>query len=191
MFTKYKKKIEPLIAIIAQPFLSWNPNILTLLSVLFAGIFVISLSWHNFSIAAISWIGVVFDALDGYVARGKAKVTAFGAFFDSTTDRISDFCYISAFGFAELIDWKLVTLALVTTFLISYIKARSESLLVSKRVLDRGFMQRSERLVFVFVTFLLFAFHVPYIALLLFLLFIVLNVVTIFQRIYVAYQCLQ
>lgn len=188
MFTKYKKKIEPLIAIIAQPFLSWNPNILTLLSVLFAGLFVISLSWHNFPLAALSWIGVLFDALDGYVAREKAKVTAFGAFFDSTTDRISDFCYVSAFGFAELVDWRLVAFALLTTFLISYIKARSESLVLAKKALVRGFMQRSERLAFLFVTFLLFALHMPYIAFLVFILLIVLNVVTVFQRIDIAYH---
>lgn len=183
MITQFKKHLEPLLHIIAQPVLSINPHILTLVSVIFAFLFAFLLSWNMYLLAAISWIGVIFDALDGYVARKKEKVTKFGAFFDSTMDRISDFFYISAFGFAGFIPWYIVSIALITTFLISYTKARGESLMDGKIISD-GWMQRTERLIILFVVFLLYVLDYNNLGLGLFILFIGLNIVTCLQRIY-------
>lgn len=190
MITKFKKQLEPVIAIIAQPFLSWNPHMLTLLSVIFACAFFVSLVMHNYFFAAIAWVGVIFDALDGYVARKKGKTSQFGAFFDSTMDRISDFFFISAFGFAGLISWPLVMTALLSTFLISYAKARGESLLPKDRQITDGIMQRTERLVVLFVVFLLFVGDLPYFALVLFSLLVGLTLLTFLQRVLLARKLL-
>lgn len=161
------------------------------MSLIFAVLFVASLSWHNYTLATVSWIGIIFDAIDGYVARRKGKVTSFGAFFDSTTDRLSDFFFVSAFGFAGFVAWNVVVFALLTTFLISYIKARAESLLPVGSVIQEGLMQRTERLLLLFVIFLLFVFNLPYIALVVYILFIVLNIMTIIQRVAVVHHHLR
>ena len=181
MLTKFKKYLEPFVSIIAQPFLSINPNILTALSALFAGLFVITMMVHVYLLAGLFWIGVVFDAIDGYVARKTNTVTKFGAFFDSTMDRISDFFYLSAFGFAGFISWPVVSIAVLTTFLISYTKARGESLSGEKSVVE-GIMQRTERLAFLFVCFLLFVFGLDKLGLMVYVLLICLCIVTFFQR---------
>lgn len=127
-------------------------------------------------------MGVIFDALDGYVARKSGKVTKFGAFFDSTVDRISDFLCISAFGFAGVIPWWLVSLALVTSFLISYTKARGEHVFPDV-VITAGIMQRSERLLAVFIIFIAVLVKWSEIVLVLFYIFILLNTITVWQRI--------
>ena len=138
--------------------------------------------YHSYLFAGLSWLGIIFDALDGYVARKAGKVSSFGAFFDSTVDRVSDFFYISAFGFAGFISWPLVTFALLTTFLISYVKARGEGLLPKTINLQEGVMQRTERLGLLVFIFLLFISQFVQFATMLFVLFIVLNFITIMQR---------
>jgi len=189
MLTKFKKYLEPVLFIIAQPFLSINPNILTGVSVIFALLFAISLSKHMYALAAISWIGIIFDALDGYVARKTNKVTKFGAFFDSTMDRISDFFYVSAFGFAGLVPWTGVSFAIVTTFLVSYTKARGESLLPGSKIVN-GITQRTERLLLLFLCFALFALGFNNVGLVFFVLLIILNGTTVIQRILKAKELL-
>lgn len=183
MITKFKKQVEPIIAIIAYPFLSWNPHLLTSISVLSSILFAFFLTNHNFLLAGISWIGVVFDALDGYVARKRGKATDFGAFFDSTMDRISDFFYITAFGFAGFIPWSLVSLVFLVSLLISYTKARGESLLPKGVQIKEGVMQRTERLVGLFLVFILFLLKIPTFGIYLFSLLFVLNIITVLQRI--------
>ena len=77
--------------------------------------------------------------------------SGFGAFLDSSIDRISDFFYL--FGFWVLC-WRLQRMVLATalmfsaflfTFMISYIKARGESLGVR---CDKGLMERGWRTLF-------------------------------------------
>src|SRR6185312_962192 len=95
MISKFKKNLEPLLSIIAHPFLSWNPHFLPALSLLFAGIFFVGIFLHIYWISIVSIVGFLFDAIDGYVARKQNKVTPFGGFLDSTLDRIADFLFIT------------------------------------------------------------------------------------------------
>ena len=155
---------------------------MTLVSVGSAILFAYFLAEHNYLLAGLSWVGVIFDALDGYVARKKGKVTQFGAFFDSTMDRIADFCYITAFGFAGLISWPFVSLVLLTSFLISYTKARGESLLPKDVVIKEGFMQRTERVALLFIVFLLFLGQQNVLGVIVYIALLVFNTITFFQR---------
>lgn len=92
-------------------------------------------------------IGGLGDLLDGPLARLTGKAGPFGAFLDSTVDRYSDFFLFGgiAYSFAreEAWGWFLISLGiLLGTFVTSYAKARSESLIPSCSV---GFLERAER----------------------------------------------
>jgi CDP-diacylglycerol--glycerol-3-phosphate 3-phosphatidyltransferase len=75
---------------------------------------------------AVLLLGTLSDTLDGQIARLAGGGTRFGAFLDSTLDRLSDAAlavaaiYLGAF-------WSGTTL-LVGSFLVSYIRAKAESL---------------------------------------------------------------
>ena len=89
------------------------------------------------------------DMLDGAVARIGGKGSKFGAFLDSTTDRVSDFALWAgiAFGYAwldkpNLTFMLLAMIAFLNAFMISYTKARAEDLIEKCPV---GYWQRGER----------------------------------------------
>lgn len=92
------------------------------------------------------WISALMDPIDGTVARLSGKVTRFGALFDSTLDRYSEFFVFFGFLFYFGSGWMFVTvmLALMGSIMVSYIKARAEGL---GRKEVRGLMQRPERLI--------------------------------------------
>jgi CDP-diacylglycerol---glycerol-3-phosphate 3-phosphatidyltransferase len=89
------------------------------------------------------------DMADGQVARRVGRVTAFGAFLDSTLDRYSDLAlYMGLVVYYTLIGrsfyMMLAAVAMASSFMVSYSRARAESLIPSCKV---GFMERPERLV--------------------------------------------
>src|SRR5437899_12673150 len=94
-----------------------------------------------------------FDLVDGRVARASNQVTRFGGFFDSVVDRYSD----AALFFGLLVFYSrgdrffyvvLTAFVMVSAIMVSYTRARAESLIGSCRV---GFMERPERLVLVII----------------------------------------
>jgi len=93
----------------------------------------------------------LLDILDGQVARGGGMVSTFGAFFDSTLDRIGEAVLYAgiAIYFQVAVQQALPVLgvflsiaALTGSFLVSYTRARAEGLGVDCRV---GLAQRPER----------------------------------------------
>jgi len=104
--------------------------------------------------AAATIIGAgIFDMVDGRVARATGQVTQFGAFFDSVIDRYSDLAlffgllvyYARAGRFFYIV---LVAVVMTGSVMVSYTRARAESLIGSCKV---GFMERPERIVLVFI----------------------------------------
>lgn len=99
--------------------------------------------------AAVLFLAGFLDMADGQVARRAGRVTAFGAFLDSTLDRYSDLgLYMGLVVHYTLIGrpfyMALAAVAMASSFMISYSRARAESLIPSCKV---GFMERPERLV--------------------------------------------
>lgn len=97
-------------------------------------------------------VSAVLDSLDGMLARKMGIASDFGAFLDSSLDRVGDFFYLASFWvlFAKLGQGlfgpsALAMAALLTTFLISYTKARAEGLGYECRA---GFMGRAQRIVY-------------------------------------------
>lgn len=92
----------------------------------------------------------LFDLLDGTMARMSGRSSAFGAFFDSTLDRVADACVFGAVmlyfaGPGDLVLGQAAALfCLVTGVTVSYARARAESLGFQARV---GLMERADRLV--------------------------------------------
>jgi len=108
---------------------------------------------------------VLFDLVDGAMARAKGKGTPFGAVLDSTCDRIADGAL-----FAALTWWALgvgqarvlgvaALICLVAGQLVSYIKARAEG--VGLTVVG-GLVERAERLILALVGTGLAGLGVPY-----------------------------
>ena len=103
----------------------------------------------------------VTDTLDGQVARGGAMVTKFGAFYDSTLDRVGDgatFIGIGAFFLtAPDVAYRIPAVvacmvAILSSLLVSYARARAEGLGIDCKV---GIAQRAERILLVGVCSLL------------------------------------
>ena len=98
---------------------------------------------------------VFSDIMDGYMARASGKVSTFGAFWDSTLDRIGD---AAIFGGLAMYfvgpgdnDWyaALSIYCLSMGSVTSYARARAESLNMQAKV---GIAERADRLVFTLVT---------------------------------------
>jgi CDP-diacylglycerol---glycerol-3-phosphate 3-phosphatidyltransferase len=101
------------------------------------------------SAAVIIFFAGFLDMLDGQVARRENRVTAFGAFFDSTLDRYSDMALYMGLLVYYAVNGRnsYVVLAAVATagsVMVSYSRARAESLIPLCKV---GFMERPERMV--------------------------------------------
>jgi CDP-diacylglycerol--glycerol-3-phosphate 3-phosphatidyltransferase len=92
--------------------------------------------------------GGLADTLDGQLAKVSGGGTRFGAFLDSTLDRVSDAalaCGAAALGAAvgdALLFWSAIV-GLVASFLVSYVRAKAESMGTSASV---GLMPREARL---------------------------------------------
>jgi archaetidylinositol phosphate synthase len=193
MLTQQKSIIENLLSPVASLFKSVNPNVLTLLGSIPSLLFFVFVLNHWYFVALLALLGNFFDLIDGMVARKYNKVTAFGGFLDSTFDRISDFFIITAFGFAGIVRWEIVTPLLLFSFLTSYIRSRGE-LAKSGVSFAVGLIERTERLIIITIALLLYmflptlsfsGFNVAEVTL---VLLILLSLYTVFQRIIHAYK---
>jgi CDP-diacylglycerol--glycerol-3-phosphate 3-phosphatidyltransferase len=92
------------------------------------------------------WASALMDPIDGTVARLSGKVSRFGALLDSTLDRYSElFVFFGLmFYFRGGRMLFVVMLALMGSIMVSYVKARAESLGQKE---FRGLMQRPERII--------------------------------------------
>jgi CDP-diacylglycerol--glycerol-3-phosphate 3-phosphatidyltransferase len=128
---------------------------------------------------------VLADMLDGLLARVKGTTGAWGAFLDSTLDRIGD-----AAVFAGLTIWLVRTgqqglawvalFCLVAGMMVSYAKARAEGLGIPCNV---GVAERTERLLITLVAAGLTGLGVPYVLAIGLWVLAVLSVVTFGQRV--------
>ncbi|WP_433733559.1 phosphatidylinositol phosphate synthase [Nocardia sp. CA-129566] len=148
---------------------------------------------HLFWGTMVIWLFVMFDMLDGAMARARGGGTKYGAVLDATCDRVADGAI-----FAGLAWWAVyhenskplfvaTLVVLVTSQVISYAKARAEASGLSA---DGGLIERPDRLIIVLVgagltgiggywgiEWLTWAVHVAMWML------AVLSIVTVFQRV--------
>ena len=159
---RYIRLVSPMGSIISR--LGIHPNVLTITGFLGSTLTAIALAVGSFFLAALLMIlSGTCDILDGQVARKSGKMTRFGAFLDSTLDRYSDLFPLAGLAFyfggggavfqahgaesaKSAYPWTVlvITLAMVGSVMVSYIRARAEGLGSDCKI---GFMQRPERTV--------------------------------------------
>jgi phosphatidylinositol phosphate synthase len=106
--------------------------------------------WLFYWAGAVTFVvGSVLDILDGALARVGGKTTPFGAFLDSTTDRIGEGAMLGAIALVFSRHGREVALAVTFaavagSFLVSYTRARAEALGLRG---DMGIGSRAERVV--------------------------------------------
>jgi CDP-diacylglycerol--glycerol-3-phosphate 3-phosphatidyltransferase len=99
--------------------------------------------------AVVFVVGSVLDILDGALARAGGRSTPFGAFLDSTTDRVGEGAMLAAIGFVLArqghdVAVLFTILAVAGSFLVPYVRAKAEALGLRG---DVGLGSRAERVV--------------------------------------------
>ena len=154
--TDYLKKgalrvIEPAISLLARNNVSPN-TITTVGTLLTVAAGVVYATGHIMTAGWIMAVTAFFDVVDGEVARRTGRSTVFGAFYDSSLDRVADgalMAGLTVFYATNPIHHNLYMMVvclcgIIGTFLVSYTRARAESLGIDAKV---GVMQRPERIV--------------------------------------------
>lgn len=151
----YLRVIEPVAALLVR--LRINPNILTTIGTVasIAGGLAFALGRIRTG-GLIIGLSAIFDVLDGVVARRSGQATIFGAFYDSTLDRVADgavlggilYFFATSQAHSNAVMVAVSITGLIGTFLVSYTRARAEALGIDAKV---GFMQRPERVILISV----------------------------------------
>jgi CDP-diacylglycerol--glycerol-3-phosphate 3-phosphatidyltransferase len=133
-----------------------TPNALTTSGVLLCGAASVLVLFEGRNELLYYWLGAlvfvvgsVLDILDGALARAGGKTTPFGAFLDSTTDRISEGFMLTAIAYVLATHHHPVFVAVAMaavagSFLVSYTRAKAETLGLRG---DVGIGSRAERVV--------------------------------------------
>jgi CDP-diacylglycerol--glycerol-3-phosphate 3-phosphatidyltransferase len=145
---------------------------------------------------ALLLLSGALDMVDGKVARGGGRMTRFGAFYDSTLDRIGEAALFTGIAFlfmsggvaprwAHLAVW-ITLIALSSGLIVSYARARAEGLGLDCKV---GVAQRAERILLLGVPTLFFGAGPDGVLLLAIVFLLALtSVVTVGQRIVHVYR---
>jgi CDP-diacylglycerol--glycerol-3-phosphate 3-phosphatidyltransferase len=149
-----------------------HPNLLSIIGLVLTAVAATFFWRGQFTVASL-WaiVGSLFDAIDGSVARAQKRESTFGAFLDSTLDRVSDTLLllgVAAYyfyrpvlaasslpptfearlaGYGAMDDYlrgMAAVVALAGAYLVSYTRSRSEGLGVPCNV---GWFERPERLI--------------------------------------------
>jgi archaetidylinositol phosphate synthase len=110
-------------------------------------------AWSQAAAGLLILLAGFFDIVDGAVARVAGRITQRGAFLDSTLDRVSEVAIFLGILEGDLANATAVVVALSFSLLVSYTRARAESLGTSLSGVGIG--ERSERLLILAVTSLL------------------------------------
>jgi archaetidylinositol phosphate synthase len=162
LLNKLRGMLEPILARIGKTFAStgvsangWT-GVGLAVSVLAAFVYssngFLNFSWTPWNLAAVVG-GIIlllsgfFDIVDGSVARVTRQISKKGAFLDSVFDKVSEVAIFGGIAYGQLADsfWCLV--ALGTSLLVSYTRARAESL--GGKLTGVGIGERAERLLII------------------------------------------
>ncbi len=191
--SKLRSTVDPYITRIVAPIAKAkvNPSLITLFGFAFSIIAGLMYASGNLIFAFITLtLGSVLDATDGAVARLSNRVSAFGGFLDSLTDRYSDAVILTGIAVYLQGHYLLVITALVGSLLVSYTRARSEMEIDGK--CNVGYGERAERLIIIMAATLVEAaspgLNAIYWAV---VLLAVLTHFTVAQRIWYTYKALE
>ena len=180
--------LEPVAGVFRK--LHITPNVIT-----FLGFALNVIAAYLILIDQVFWGGVVFliaagaDAIDGTLARQLGIRNKFGAFWDSTLDRLSESIIIMAIAYGYAVNGQatavmIAFLALIASFLVSYTRARGEGIGINVKV---GVGTRVERFIIMGVSLIFSVFYQP-LPLIGLALIAILAGITVVQRMWVVYK---
>ncbi len=142
-----RAQLEPVVRWLAARQVTPNQVTLAALALSLLAALCIGAGWLRLG-ALVLIVASLGDLVDGMLARATDQAGPFGAFFDSTLDRISEGTVLAAVAFRFAGDGRpllvaLVVLALLGSLLVSYARARAEALGIDCKV---GLMSRAERM---------------------------------------------
>lgn len=182
MFNKARGSLEKLLDALGVAKIPLKPNTITITALALSPI-VPAMAYLGASpslVAIVLLASASLDGLDGYIAKKKGMQSTFGAFLDSTADRVSDSLYTCALAAANIVDYPYALALLTAEFVVSYTRARAESLGVN--LAGVGLMERGERTIFKAIILFSASFHVGVARTLTFLL-LALTAATVLQRV--------
>jgi CDP-diacylglycerol---glycerol-3-phosphate 3-phosphatidyltransferase len=144
----FKGVIDPVAKFLLK--IGFKPNMITYLGFLLTTAAAALIAFNHVTLAGILLlVGAPLDVVDGSMARQLGQSSKYGAFIDSVTDRYSELVLL--FGLLLFYLFKANTLGCILVFIaaggsvmVSYTKARAESLGYSAKV---GLLSRVERLI--------------------------------------------
>ncbi len=160
MLTEWgRKNLKGLFEAVARVLqaLHLTPNAITLIGTSLSLVVAYFILTDRLLIAGVVYfISSITDALDGTLARMAGVRNRFGAFWDSTLDRLSEAIVVSSIAFWAALQGNMTGLAialaaLVTSFMVSYTRARGEGLGIESKV---GFGTRVERFIILLIALL-------------------------------------
>lgn len=182
MLTRLRQAIAPISLAIGRTLATVvpNPNFWTLVGLLLSLLAAYLFAIQDTFLAAISVLGSGFmDVVDGAVARATGRITRRGGFLDSNIDRVGESVIYIGLMFSP--GWKSVVagVALATSLLVSYSRARAEA--SGLKAEGVGIGERAERLLVLVIGGLLGPNYLYFAVLLVAL----ISLLTFLQRIYV------
>ncbi len=183
MIERVKGHVRILLKPLTRRIIQVNPNTLTLFGLLISLVSAVFFARREtITAGAFLLLSGFFDALDGEVARENNRITKFGGFLDSVSDRFADAAiligamYGGLTAFPHLPDWFVGVLAIVGSLLVSYTRARAEAAGVGASV---GIGERAVRIIIIVIGAFMGAGMVKWAILAV----AVLSFITVFQRI--------
>lgn len=151
-----RARLAPVVECLAMRQVTPNQVTLAALGLSLLAALCIGAGWLRLG-ALVLIVAGLGDLVDGMLARATEQASPFGAFFDSTLDRISEGAVLAAVAYRFASDGRpllvaLVVLALLGSLLVSYARARAEALGIDCKV---GLMSRAERMVLLIAGLLL------------------------------------
>ncbi len=165
--SRLKKQFEGIVSAGVKPFADAGvtPNMVTFLGLLAS----LASAWCYFAWTAspillpaaglLILLSGLFDAVDGVIARTTEKVTAFGGFFDSVSDRYADAFVLAGVTLGGLCNPIAGLLALIGSLMVSYTRSRAEAAGVAMSGV--GLAERAERMVILAAVTFLAVFWLP------------------------------
>lgn len=158
----YRSTADKILIPLSRPFMKFDPNTISLVSVLFAGLtglFFYLGGWLMLLSFFTLLLSALFDAIDGKVARLKNIASKKGDLMDHVLDRYSDILIMLGFIFSVHAQESIGLLAVIGVLLTSYLGVQSQALGLKRNY--SGILGRADRLVLMLV-FILLQFFIGY-----------------------------
>jgi len=154
LLNRIRERIEPAMNSLGLKFASsgLSPNFWTSVGFALAILSALAYASADIGIMHVAIYGGIillisgfFDIVDGSVARATKQISRKGAFLDSTLDKVAEVAIFLGILYGGLADGRIVLLALGLSLLVSYTRARAESLGIELKGVGIG--ERAERLI--------------------------------------------